>query len=568
MAWILAAHAAFSLALSFWHATWLEALLIGVPAAAMPWVLIKKRGHGALPRMACALAMMIFSALFIHQSRGMTEMHFHVFVGLAMLLLLRDARAIIAAAGLIAVHHVGFAVLQAVSLPIFIYTTEMNFVLLTVVHAAFVVAEVAVIAPFAHSMREEWKEQDRMEAAIHALTEQGADHSDDADQVLAMLTSLGRDTSACMSAASDVRIMMQELQAATHEQAGQSQTVLGHVMEMDAAASRLNEAFDALTEQSLSAAEQVERLRQTVARSRETAYENKNFSGRVAAFASGLQRVQESVNRSAEAAIKGVEGACATTEAAAERVAADLSQAGGKVSALGGLTSGIQTTLASINEIADQTNLLALNAAIEAARAGDAGRGFAVVASEVRALSERCRAAVADTEKIIRRMDTEIHQAVSELVGSDQEVGSISRARAEIRSIVGEFGLVAEQVTGIRQAVAAIQEEADQANSIAEGIAAKCTETVQLADQADEFAAVCATGLSAAAEQMKAEREAVADVRKGSHHAAELVEGIASMGQQTAATSESAVAAAEQQMELMSDVSRRIEASRLAKQAA
>jgi methyl-accepting chemotaxis protein len=553
MAKILAGHAVFALALAFWYDTWLEALLIGVPAAVVPWVLVKQKGHGALPRMACALAMMIFSALYIHQSRGMTEMHFHVFVGLAMLLLLRDAKAIIAAAGLIAVHHVAFAILQALSLPIFLYTTEMNFVLLTVVHAAFVVVEVAVVAPFAHTMREEWREQDRMEAAIQALAERGADHADEADQVLAMLTSLSRDTTACMEAATGVRTMMQEL---------------AHVMQMDAAAVRLSEAFDALTEQSLSAAEQVEKLRQTVALSRETAHENKAFSSRVAAFARGLQRVQESVNQSSEAAIKGVEDACASTEEAAERVAADLSQAGGKVSALGGLTSGIQSTLASINEIADQTNLLALNAAIEAARAGEAGRGFAVVASEVRALSERCRDAVADTEKIIRRMDAEIEQAVTELVGSDLEEGSISRARTEIRSIVGELSMVAEQVTGIRQAVADIQEEADQARAIAQGIAEKCGETVQHADSADQFAEVCATGLAAAAEQMKAEREAVAEVRTGSQHAAELMEGIAAMGQQTAATSESAVIAAEQQMALMSDVTRRIEASREAKQAA
>ncbi len=568
MAKILVGHAVFALALAFWYGTWLEALLIGVPAAVVPWLLVKQKGHGALPRIACALAMMIFSALYIHQSRGMTEMHFHVFVGLAMLLLLRDARAIIAAAGLIAVHHVAFAVLQALSLPIFIYTTDMNFVLLTVVHAAFVVVEVAVVAPFAHTMREEWREQDRMEAAIQALAESGADHSDEADQVLAMLTSLSRDTTACMEAATGVRTMMQELQGATHTQAGQSQTVLAHVMQMDAAAVRLSEAFDALTEQSLSAAQQVERLRQTVALSRDTAHESKSFSTRVAAFARGLQRVQESVNQSSEAAIKGVEEACASTEQAAERVAADLSQAGGKVSALGGLTSGIQTTLASINEIADQTNLLALNAAIEAARAGEAGRGFAVVASEVRALSERCRAAVADTEKIIRRMDAEIQQAVTELVGSESQEGSISRARTEIRSIVGEFSLVAEQVTGIRESVAAIQEEADQARAIAQGIAEKCGETVEHADLADQFAAVCATGLAAAAEQMKAERDAVAEVRTGSQHAAELMEGIAAMGQQTAATSESAVVAAEQQMALMSDVTRRIEASREAKQAA
>ena len=53
-----------------------------------------------------------FSALFIQETHGMTELHFHVFVALAFLLVYRDWRAPAFAGLVIALHHLGFYLLQ------------------------------------------------------------------------------------------------------------------------------------------------------------------------------------------------------------------------------------------------------------------------------------------------------------------------------------------------------------------------------------------------------------------------------------------------------------------------
>lgn len=64
-------------------------------------------------------------------------------------------------------------------------------------------------------------------------------------------------------------------------------------------------------------------------------------------------------------------------------------------------TKRIDEAMQFIMDITTQTKLLALNASIEAARAGEHGRGFAVVASEIRALSDQSRQAAEDIQEVL-----------------------------------------------------------------------------------------------------------------------------------------------------------------------
>ena len=95
----------FSLLLASWYDTWGSALAIGLPAVLIPSLLIATQGNQAFTRVAVGLSLMIFSALNIQQSHGMIEMHFGVFVCLAMLLYYRDWLPIVVAATSIIVQH-------------------------------------------------------------------------------------------------------------------------------------------------------------------------------------------------------------------------------------------------------------------------------------------------------------------------------------------------------------------------------------------------------------------------------------------------------------------------------
>src|SRR5688572_27535391 len=111
-----------SLAIAGWHDTWLQAMLVGLPTLALCAWLAAVHGGQRVTRCAIGAAMMVFSALLIHQSHGMIEMHFAVFVLLAFMLFYRDWLPLVIAAGLIALHHAAFYLLQHQGQPFWVFS--------------------------------------------------------------------------------------------------------------------------------------------------------------------------------------------------------------------------------------------------------------------------------------------------------------------------------------------------------------------------------------------------------------------------------------------------------------
>src|SRR5690606_6123096 len=119
-------------------------------------------------RVVFACALMIFSALIIQQTAGAIEAHFGIFVLLAFLLYYRDWRPILAAAALIAVHHLSFNYLQAANLGIHIFDSgpSLGRVL---VHAAYVVVEAGMLMYMAVRLQADSMEAAHVAAASRAI---------------------------------------------------------------------------------------------------------------------------------------------------------------------------------------------------------------------------------------------------------------------------------------------------------------------------------------------------------------------------------------------------------------
>lgn len=131
------------------------AVAIALPSLLVPWAIYRSAPGSLASRTAIALALMVFSALSIQQAHGMTETHFGIFALLAFLLYYRDWRPIVAAAALIAVHHVGFGALQYLGMGEVMLLDGDVHIGLIALHAAYVVFEAGVLIFMARILQRE-----------------------------------------------------------------------------------------------------------------------------------------------------------------------------------------------------------------------------------------------------------------------------------------------------------------------------------------------------------------------------------------------------------------------------
>ena len=119
------------------------------------FVLRGTRGFGILS----GVFLMLFSATLIQSQMGRIEMHFHIFVALAFLLIYKDWLVVVVAAGVGAVHHLLLTYLQlnqveVAGMPIMLFSYDCSWSL-TFLHALFVVIEAAVLIYYSVMMKKE-----------------------------------------------------------------------------------------------------------------------------------------------------------------------------------------------------------------------------------------------------------------------------------------------------------------------------------------------------------------------------------------------------------------------------
>lgn len=494
------AHALVSLLLAAWHGTWAAALMVGLgTAGAVHWLIRREPGTSA-SRCFVGAALMAYSGLFIYQSHGMAEMHFHVFCALAFLVIYRDAKVIITAAAFIAGHHALFAALTMANLPAYIYSTVgISPVLLTLVHALFVVFESAVLLKVASTLRKEW---------IHELEsvdyhERMADIADsiangDLTRNVEIANESDRFGKAFRKMSDSLRIMVGAYTECTESVALTVQPFEDVRGELRQQSAEMDIAVKQASLISQRAAETGAALLQTGDALKAT---NQGISQRFREASQSLHELVDGAQKQI-AAVNGMEegfsrtrkgadevATCVEEMAGAARAAADTATQGGvairetvtamdnireqvaqtseKIESLGRRGVEIGAIVETINQIAEQTNLLALNAAIEAARAGEHGKGFAVVADEVRKLAERSAGATREIGSLIERVQVEVQNAMQAMRQCDEQVaGGVQRSELAGQSL----NKILESVDGVTMQALSVKTRAVELDEGIQGL--------------------------------------------------------------------------------------------------
>lgn len=418
----------YSLALAFWHSTWIESLLIGGSTLAMLALMLQMVPGTALSRAAFGAAFMVFTALHIHQGRGMIEMHFGVFVLLAVLLYYRDWLPIVVAAAVIAVHHLLFFFLQMQGSPIYVLSAADSHWWVIFLHAGYVVVESAVLCVMAVRSR---TEADEAMAVMQVTSAMSSERDIDLTRRVGMNTPV----------AQSFNVVIEDLEQL--------------VRQAHASADNLNQSGEGL-------AGMTHHLRDVAAQQkRETdmvAAAIEQMSAAVREVANNAEEASSAAARADHSAREG-SGASGAMAREIDSLAGQIANAVATVADLNDNSSRIGSVLDVIRGIAEQTNLLALNAAIEAARAGELGRGFAVVADEVRTLASRTQQSTAEIQGMIQTLQARSQAAVEAMESSKHSVDVCVAETHRNRERLEDVSAAVNDINRMNQLIAAATHE-------------------------------------------------------------------------------------------------------------
>jgi methyl-accepting chemotaxis protein len=380
-------------------------------------------------RMTVAAMLMVFCALNIHQSYGMIELHFGIFVCLAFLLCYRDWRPIVFGALVAAVHHLSFNYFQELGYGVLCFTeTGLGIVL---AHAAYVVVETVVLSYLAIMLRAEGIQAGELRRMVTSMT---------ATQDKVDLST--RETTINSAAGRALSGLMERLRSVVTSIAAGTDTVARAADDMATGSGELAARTQTQGSALIQTTDAVEQLTHTLHNTEEQARQ-------------AIALVESAVH---------VAGRGGDVVSEVVSTMAEINRSSGRIADI----------ISVIDAIAFQTNLLALNAAVEAARAGDQGRGFAVVASEVRSLAQRSATAAREIKELIGNSVSNV-SAGSVLVNqAGTTMAEVVNSVCSVTEIVKNFHRAVQQqgegITQVNRAVTQMQSVARQNAALVESM--------------------------------------------------------------------------------------------------
>ncbi|MFS1702233.1 methyl-accepting chemotaxis protein [Alteromonas sp. AMM-1] len=445
------------------------AFWLGIPIIALPLFLSYSNPESEMSGHAVGIGVQLMTALHIHQAFGLIEIHFEIFVLLAMLAYFRNWRIIATSTATVAVHHIAFFFMQSGGAGVFIFEENHISFSILLLHAAFALAEGLTLMYMTKRSHEDGVGGALLESAIAEIIrdknslnlavkiDKSVPVMRTFDELLGAIRQLVRDASKLADDVADTSVFMQNATRELSHHAQQSQHEIG----------------------SISAA------------SEEIAVTMQDTSERTNAANDITQEAKSNTSESRAS----VEGTKKTISSLRDR----LNSAAKTNQELNERCANISDAMRSITAVADQTNLLALNAAIESARAGEHGRGFAVVADEVRTLAIRSKESADEITTITEQLVSSTASLVTqmklciELV--DEAVGASDRAASHMQGIEAK---IQEASNNMMEVATSAVEQESASSSIASSTAKiyelashEARTAAELEQKSKELASLC-----------------------------------------------------------------------------
>ncbi|NIZ09805.1 chemotaxis protein [Pseudooceanicola sp. HF7] len=394
------------------------------------------------------------------------DTHLIYFAVLAVLVILQDQRALLAASGLVVAHH---AVLT-LFLPTLIYPS--NGLLVDVsrlaLHGTVWVAETGGLF---YLLRVQLGQRKQIEQETKNLSQ-------------ALESSQELQTNLAKKEAEQLNVMEQFSVALTKLAGGNLATRIetefpeqfeplreefnGAVKSLSVAMSSVQENADSIKIDTSSIATASEKLAK---RTEDQAY----------ALGSVASRIDE-ISEVMTAASEDAQRVAVTTAQTRDDAENGMKVVDGALEAMGEIQNSseqIRSVVVLIEDIALQTNLLALNAGVEAARAGSAGLGFAVVASEVRALAGRSSDAAKEISVLINDSARQVTNGVKLVDNAGAALrgvlDAVRKALHSMQNISSTVGTHAQHIADLKHTMGELDELTQQNAAMFEETSAATT---------------------------------------------------------------------------------------------